>query len=284
MERTVRQWLWRWLAAAVVVSGTALLTGMGVARSTSDEPNLVVLNDLRDAIEMADKQGVNVAEIREALDNLEKALRQQLKGPPDRKAEKLDQPPKELLALREAVEAAARKGENVDAIRKELEAVERRLIGRTLRAERPPVRPVDPPGGDRPIRPPVRPRPGGDDHAIVPPGLILPRLPGDIPGIDRELFDRAQKLRDEAFRRLLDNPNDQEALQKLEEATRLMLQAIGGLQEFPPFAPVPLPAIPDRFGERPRLGVRMERVPEALADQLGLEPGRGVLIADVLPD
>jgi serine protease Do len=270
------QYLRRWLAAAVVISCSALLLGVGVAWSTADEPKTSALADLRDAVQMADKRGVNVAEIQAALENLEKALQQGLKLAPDQA-----DPPKELLALREAVEAAARKGENVEAIRKELEAVEKQLIGRTLQVERPPLRPVDPP--ERPGRPRF---PLGDGGAIGPPGFVLPGLPGRLPGIDRELFDKAQKLREDAFRLLLENPNDPEALRKLEEATQLMLQAIGGGRVlpdpgfdgdgFPPLFPQP--------AERPRLGIRMQRIPEALAEQLGLEPNRGILVTDVLPD
>ncbi|GIW83692.1 MAG: hypothetical protein KatS3mg106_205 [Gemmataceae bacterium] len=266
----------RWLAAIVVVSSAALLLGWGVAWSTADEPKTTVLADLRDAVQMADKRGANVTEIQEALQNLEKALQQGLKIAPDQ-----TNPPKELLALREAVEAAARKGENVDAIRKELEAVEKQLIGRTLQAERPPMRPLDPPR-DRPGRPFF---PPGDGNGIVPPGLILPGLPGNLPGIDRELFDKAQKLREEAFRQLLENPNDPEAIRKLEEATQLMLQAIGQPRVFvgPGLGDDLLPLFPAP-GDRPRLGIRMQRIPEALAEQLGLEPDRGILVTDVLPD
>jgi hypothetical protein len=267
----------RWLAAAMVISCSALLCGWGVAWSTADEPKTAVLADLRDAVQMADKRGVNVAEIQAALENLEKALQRGLKLAPDQA-----DPPKELLALREAVEAAARKGENVDAIRKELDTVEKQLIGRTLQVERPPMRPVDPPQ-DRPGRPFF---PPGDGGAIVPPGLVMPRLPGNLPGIDRELFDKAQKLREEAFRQLLDNPNDPEALRKLEQATQLMLQAIGGGARVLPNRGIEddiFPLLP-RPADRPRLGVRMQRIPEALAEQLGLEPDRGVLITDVLPD
>jgi hypothetical protein len=276
MNMMNRQHVQRWLAAIVVVSCAALLFGWGVAWSTADEPKTAVLADLRDAVQMADKRGVNVTEIQEALQNLERALQQGLKIAPDQ-----TNPPKELLALREAVEAAARKGENVDAIRKELEAVEKQLIGRTLQAERPPVRPLEPPR-DRPGRPFF---PPGDDGVIVPPGLVLPRLPGNLPGIDRELFDKAQKLREEAFRQLLENPNDPEAIRKLEEATQLMLQAIGQPRVFvgPGFGDDLLPLFPAP-GDRPRLGIRMQRIPEALAEQLGLEPDRGILVTDVLPD
>lgn len=272
----------RWLAVSLVVSATAVWMGWRIAESTADEPKAAVLSDLRDAVQMADRRGVNVAEIREALNRLERALQQGLKVEPGQ-----SNPPAELLALREAVEAAARKGENVDQIRKELDAVERQLIGRTLQVERP----KDPSGDspqdpNRPRRPPFLP-PHGD--LPVPPGLIMPRWPGDIPGINRELFDKAQKLREEAFRKLMDNPNDPEALRKMAEATRLMVEAMGGpnLRQLPfgqlralPIFPMQDPAA----HQRPRLGVRMERVPEVLADQLTLEPGHGILITDVLPD
>ena len=66
-------------------------------------------------------------EIARSLDALEKMLGKgwkQEKGKTD--------PPAELMALRTAVEAAARKGENVDEIRTQLDALEMKLVGRVL--------------------------------------------------------------------------------------------------------------------------------------------------------
>src|SRR5262249_11401196 len=68
-------------------------------------------------------------EVAKALDAVAKMLAKGWTAPkPD------EAPPAEMTALREAVEAAARKGENVDAVRDELDAVEKALLGRVLTA------------------------------------------------------------------------------------------------------------------------------------------------------
>ncbi len=273
------KWL---LLMALLVSVAGLLTGWGVAWSTADEPKPIDLGDLRAAIQAADRRGVNVADIAQALERLDKALKDGLKVQPGQA-----EVPAELQALRDAVEMAARKGENVDEIRQELAAVEKRLLGRTLVAERPPM--------PQP-QPEERPRPG-----IVPPGGgfgfggglpfdgIGPGMFGPLGGkgrnVDRELFDKAQELRMKALRMLMENPNDAEAIKLIEELMQLMLKALNpeGPIEFFGFPGLPLGDL-EVPNNRVRLGVRMERVPELLSEQLGLEMDRGVVIVEVLPN
>ncbi|HSQ56065.1 MAG TPA: hypothetical protein VLM40_09985, partial [Gemmata sp.] len=70
------------------------------------------LTDLRDAVRDASKRGGNMLDVTKALDELAKWLE---KGFAELKpGEKAPSPPG-LLALRQAVETAGRKGEKVDA-------------------------------------------------------------------------------------------------------------------------------------------------------------------------
>src|SRR5207244_13605426 len=64
--------------------------------------------------------------------------------------------PPELTALRDAVEMAAKKGENVQAVRKELDAVEKALTGRSYVRPKPVV-----------VEPPPTPQPGTRRGGIV---------------------------------------------------------------------------------------------------------------------
>src|SRR6188472_2841431 len=93
----------RWLAAATVLAFAALCIGAGVRFSTADEPKATELADLRDAVTAASKRGDNVDEIAKSLDALDKLL---AKGWKPEAGKKTD-PPAELTAVRNAVEAAA---------------------------------------------------------------------------------------------------------------------------------------------------------------------------------
>lgn len=188
-------------------------------------------------------------------------------------------PPPELAALRAAVEAAAKKGENVDEVRAKLDALEKALAGRAW------VRPkaADPapePDPVRPVGPPVR-RP-------VPPPLVVPEFPrrGGADQPDFEAILRGQALLLQAAQLLADDPNGNreraEALRR--QAQELMLRALGGRDG----AAVP-PAIldlgfPGARGGNGRLGVRVERVPPGVAADNNVPAGRGVLVAEVLPN
>jgi hypothetical protein len=269
------------LAAASLLCCAALLLGAGVRLASADEPKPVDLTELRDAIQLATKRGENVAEVRKAFDALDKLLSTGW-APKDGRSD----PPAELTALRTAVEEAARKGENVEDIRKQLEGVEKAMIGRTLTAPKPmpPTEPAQP----NPARPRL-PRPIQPLPLPVPPGGDFP-LPDLLPGvgIDPAAIQKAQEQMVKAMEQLIQNPNDPDAKKLLEEARESLLKAMmGGRGGIAPGLVLPdLGRVPDFGGirgpQRFRLGVRMERVPELTAEQLGLEAGRGIAITDVI--
>lgn len=179
--------------------------------------------------------------------------------------------PPELEALRKAVETAGKKGENVDEIRKQLEALEKALTGRAW------------------VKPQVMPevvRPGQPPRAVPAfPGFpqAIPALP-DVGGLDGEAIRKMQEMMRRAQEMRI-NPQDPEAMRKMmEEQQRLMRDALGGLGGR--IAGVPGIAIGGRNIQRigdGRLGVRLESVPLVVADQLGLPAGRGLVVADVVP-
>ncbi|MBA4065423.1 MAG: hypothetical protein C0501_17260 [Isosphaera sp.] len=248
----------RLLAVAVALGAPATL------RAADAPPDLA---DLRDAVRAAAKKGNNVGEIAKAVDALEKALAGGFVAP------KPGTPiPPELTAVRDAVEAAARKGENVDGIRTELEAVEKAVTGRVLDRPKPPP-PADPPVRPRdPFRPDVFPRP-----------LPFPVLPNAGP--NAEEMQKAQDLMRKALELLVQNGNDADARKLLEEAREMMLKAIAGQGGIPNFPAFPELNLPDAAGRGPgkfRLGVRLEPLTPVLVEQLGLEAGRGVVLAEVI--
>jgi hypothetical protein len=251
----------------------AAFAGIGIRLANADDPKKPDLSDLRDAVVAAAKRGDNVTEIRTALDALEKSIAKGWTAP---EPGKTVEPSAELIALRAVVESAARKGENVEEIRKQLELVEKAMTGKVQVQPKPLPKPEDPLTPPNPF-PDFRPRP----------------LPGPIPGrplppfggLDNEDVRKAQEMMAKAAERLLANPNDPEALRMMQEANQLMLKGMlngrNGLGGFEV-----MPVLPDRgFGrvpERFRLGVRLERVSELAADQLGIEVGRGIGITDVV--
>lgn len=111
----------RLFAALMVV-----LTAGPLAAADPQAPT-VNLDDLKYAVEQAEKKGANVGMINDALAALEKALANP--------AFKAGSAPPELTALRQAVEAAYKKGEDVEAISQELGRIEKALTGREF--ERP---------------------------------------------------------------------------------------------------------------------------------------------------
>ncbi|MDY3553560.1 PDZ domain-containing protein [Gemmata sp. JC717] len=217
--------------------------------------------------------------------------------------------PADLTALREAVAAAAKRGENVDEIRKALGALEKVLPGAKpgaappeLQALRDAVEAAARKGENveavqkelaavetavtgraltptKPVPPPARPNPPVPlEFDQVLPGRVNP-----------EAFQKANELRMKALELLLKNPNDPEAQKLTAEANRLMLRSLrpnlndlngpGGLM-FPEVDPFPnLGRIP----ERARLGIRFEALSPLVADQLGLDPDVGIAVAGVVP-
>ena len=84
----------------------------------------------------------------------------------------------------------------------------------------------------------------------------------------------------------MNDPNDPKALELTQQATEMMLKAIGagrGIGQdfvFPDLGG--FGRVPER--DRFRLGVRMEKLTPVLVEQLGLEAGRGIAIVDVISD
>ncbi|MCI0703988.1 MAG: PDZ domain-containing protein [Planctomycetia bacterium] len=217
----------------------------------------------------------------------------------------------DLTALREAVDAAAKRGENVDDIRKALVAFEKALpsikpgtVPPELQALRDAVDAAARKGENvddvakqllavemavagkslakpKPIppQPPVRPMPPNPFDVPFP---IVP-FPNPNPGagIDVELLKKSLDLRKRAQELLLKDPNDPEAKKEAEkliaEATDLLMKAGGGVA-FPPL----MPDFPGRIPERARLGIRMEKVTPVVAEQLGLEKNQGIVVSSVL--
>lgn len=179
--------------------------------------------------------------------------------------------PPELAELRKAVEDAAKKGENVDEIRKQLEALEKALAGKAWVKPKPVEEPPANPGFDPPARiPGVRSQP-------FPNPLVLPALPGIDPR-NQEAMQKAQELLLKAAVIRGEDPAKAEELMK--QARELMGARPGGLV-------LPPPLVNGRRevrGSGSRLGVRVEKVPAAIADQIDLPAGRGVLVAEVVPD
>ena len=276
MAGTVR----RLFAATAMLGFAALFVGIGIRFSMADEPKVADLSDLRDAIKAASKRGENVDEVAKALDALDKALAKGWK-PEEGKTN----PPAELTALRQAVEAAARKGENVEEIAKQLEAVEMKLVGRVLTAPKP----VTPPLGD-PVRPNPGPRPRPFNDFGVPPRIEFPAFPqpgiGGLGGaIDREALQKAMDLRMKAMELLINDPNDPKALELAQQATEMMLKAIGGGRGGIMAPDLMMPDFGGGFGRVPdrfRLGVRMEKLVPLVVEQLGIEAGRGIAITEVI--
>ena len=180
-------------------------------------------------------------------------------------------PPPELAALRKAVEDAARKGENVDEIRKQLAALEKALSGKAW--VRP--KPVEEPKAELP-KPGLVPNPGffPNPPLVFPPGLD-PRFM-----TDRLVMENMQKAQELMLKAILirgDDPAKAEALMK--EARELM--GAGGLGRFGNFGMVLPPVQVCPAGTR--LGVKVERVALKAATDAKLPDGRGVLVAEVIP-
>lgn len=222
--------------------------------------------------------------------------------------------PVDLTALRDAVSAASKRGENVEEIRAALDAFAKvapsarpgsvppelqrlrdavdaaaskgenvEAIAKELAAVERAV------AGKSLARPKPEPRPEPKPGLNLPPFPEpafpdLPNLGGGLPGIDVEAFNKATELRMKAMELMAKNPRDPEARKLLQEANEAMMKAVGGGLRggMAPLAPLfgELGRVPDRA----RLGIRMERVPAVAADQLGLEPNAGVVVSMVMPD
>ncbi|MBP3957343.1 PDZ domain-containing protein [Gemmata sp. G18] len=232
---------------------------------------------------------------------------QELKPTPTADAKGTD-----LTALRDVVTAATKRGENVDEVRKALEAFEKALptiksgrVSPELQALRDAVDAAAKKGENveavlkelaavevaitgrslakpRPEpRPELPPNPFNNPPAL---DLPLPVVPFPDPGrIDRDAVQKAMDLRMKALEMLKANPEAPEAMKLFMEANELMLKAMRNGDG----AAVPLfPAFPDagRVPDRARFGIRMEKLTAITTEQLGIEPNVGVAVAAVVPD
>jgi len=210
-------------------------------------------------------------------------------------------PPPELAALRAAVEAAAKKGENVDDVRAKLDALEKTLAGKAW------VRPRD---GDVPAEPRADPRanPRFDPRAIPPadlpaarrrdevqPGLrlLMPEVPrrGGVNQPDFDNILRGQALLLQAAQLLAEDPNNVERAEAIRrQAMELMQRALNDGRDGPGLPPqlfeLAFPPVPGvrGGGGNGRLGVRVERLAAGVAGDFNIPAGRGVLAAEVLPN
>jgi serine protease Do len=224
----------------------------------------------------------------------------------------------DLTELRNAINAAAKRGDNVDEIRKALDALQKSLAsgftapapGKTLEpsselvALRETVEAAARKGENveeirkqldgvekaltgkvqakpKPL-PPVDPP---NDPFNPPNRRIQPNqefVPGNL--IDPDAVQKANELTRKASEMLLKNPRDPEALKLMQQARELMMQGLLGGKRGQIVPPMMFPDLGGGRigGDRFRLGVRLERVSELAADQLSLEMARGVGIADVV--
>ena len=274
--RASRRWT---LAAAGGVLGTAVvLSGVGFASPVQDEKKT------------AEKRTEKTDKPKEAK--------------PAPAADVQVGPPPELAALRKVVEDAAKKGENVDDIRKQLEELEKALAGKAWKKP-----------AFVPDAPPVPPRPGFDFQPppvarVMPPNIVFP--PGadfnfNFGGIgDPEAMKKAQAVLEKAMEALKNNPNDPDVFDKaMKEYQKLMGEAFkGGANNlfanpnvFGGAVVVGPDGVVQRFplggdgraveragGRNPndgRLGIQVEKVPAVLVEQLGLEAGKGLVVSGV---
>lgn len=240
---------------------------------------------------------------------VEAAQQPDAKDAKEAKETKLD-----LTALREAVDVAAKRGENVDEIRKALdvfakvtptikvgtvppelqalrdavdaaarkgenvEAIAKELLAvEMIVAGKSLAKPRPEPRPD----PRPNPNPNPFPNPVVPfPNVPFPLLPN--PGGDNEVLKKVLALRVRALELWNKNPRDPEALKLWEEADALFKKAGGGAGPAMPIGPL-FPEIA-RVPDRARFGIRMERVPAVAAEQLGLEPNTGIVVTFVMPN
>ncbi|WP_439629826.1 PDZ domain-containing protein [Gemmata sp.] len=231
-----------------------LVAALPVPARAADAPDL---SDLRDAVAAANKRGANVAEVTTALAALDQLLARGWTYPPPGTAVP---PPRELVALRVAVETAARKGEAVEGVVRELEALEKELTGRVqerVRSPAPPANPAPPgaPGGIAPPmrRPPQAPRP--DPVAL--------KLAQDAQWYETQLQRAAEQRRQ--------NPLDPDAVLRFVAAKEAAARARSANGGPPPAVAPPVPAVPPgvRVAGPVRLGLRLATVAPADAERNG---------------
>lgn len=300
---------WNVLAGAGVLGLVVAVSGIGFARPTGDDTQPPAKPTKPDGEKVKDK--VKEPKAKPAAGDDTQPPAKADDKPAGKPGDVVVGPPAELEALRKAVEAAARKGENVDDIRKQLDALEKALTGKTWTRPKMSELPPAPPA-------PVQPVPGlpaFPNPPAVPavPGLpAFPNQPFMVPrvggGIDQDAIQKAQDLIMKAADLLAKNPTDAEAAKLMKQAEELMGKAFqGGIvrgfaNDLPGFAipgafagNVPAfgggPAMVDprggvvRAGGRAaegRLGLGVEKVPAVVLDQLDLPKNGGLVVTDVV--
>ncbi len=196
--------------------------------------------------------------------------------------------PAELAELRRAVDEAAKKGENVDEIRRRLDAVEQAFganpIVRVTKPLPPGVPPPPaPPGGRRLLVDPVGPVGPDADRLLEQVEREMDRALEGLKGAGREEAEKAMAKARKAMEDALKNRGGNRLFVFGPDGKPLNFDMDfrmlpGGLELRGPGIELNRPA--ERKG---RFGVAIERVPPLLLDQLDLPAGRGVVVADVTP-
>lgn len=176
-----------------LLAAAALAALCSTPAPAADAPDL---SDFRDAVTAANKRGANLTEVESALAALERLLARGWTYPPPGTA---SVPPRELVALRVAVDTAARKGEAVEGVVRELEALEKELTGRVQERTKPPPPPAavpDPvPGPGAANRPVVNVPAGRPNRPPEPrPDAVALRLARDAQWYETQL-ERAAEYR-----------------------------------------------------------------------------------------
>jgi hypothetical protein len=232
-----------------------------------------------------------------------------------------DAPP-DLADLRDAVKAAARRGQNVGEVAAAVDALEKSLAKGFVAPK--PGGTVPPPAELTAVRDAVEAaaRKGENVEAIrteleavekAVTGRVLDRPKPPAPPADPPVRPRPElPFNPGAFPRPVPfpafpngggrfNPEDlQKAQAEMLKALELMMQNMGdadarkqlemlkalagqgGLPNFPAFPGLDLPDLNGRAPAKFRLGVRLEKLSPVVVEQLGLEAGRGVTLTEVV--
>jgi len=185
--------------------------------------------------------------------------------------------PPELATLRKAVEAAAKKGENVDEIRKQLAELEKALTGKAWVKPEPLVEEPLPPPAAAPFNPNILPNGRGFRRIPQP---AAPERKGREE--DVEAVRKAHEALARAIEEFQKNPKDREANDRaLAEYRRAIMGLMVAPGAFDGGMPMIRPAL-----ARPvdaRFGVRAEKIPDVVIDQFDLPRGNGLVVLEVVP-
>jgi beta-lactamase regulating signal transducer with metallopeptidase domain len=295
---------WAALAAGGVLSAAVLLSGLGLASADDEKPQ----PEKTAKQEKAEKARQEAERAEQAARDAERAARDRERTVQDRARDRdRERTADDVAGIKKAIAEAAQKGD-VDEVRRLAERLEKAMSApRGERPRRDPEKPQPP----VPPKPPALPRvPGVPD---VPFGRFDPFDNDRM----KEAMQQAERSLKEAMERLKDNPEAREQLERAlkeyhkameqgmkraEEGMKKAAEAQDKLKEWRkanPDAPFPpgFEEMQKRFGGEfgrgfgptarraggGRLGVAVSPVPEALAEQLDLPTGRGVVVNQVHP-